>query len=137
VKIYRPTALALTGTFAAVGLIFLIIPGRVLDFFNYFSPSLNLPQTPSAGFTFYLILAVGYMYVVTLLAFLMYRNPGNRVFPLLLAQAKLVSSLLSLALFCLQDHYLVYLANFLVDGFIGIFVAVLYYKAGRTSWEYS
>ena len=136
-RIYRSIALALTGIFAAVGLIFLVAPGKVLDFFNYFSGSLNLPPAPASGFTFYLILAVGYMYIVTLLAFLMYRNPGNRIYPFLLAQAKLVSSFLSLALFCLQDHYLIYLANFLVDGAIGFFVGLLYYRTGRTTWAYS
>ncbi len=136
-RTYRSISLGLTGTFAAVGLIFLIAPGRVLDFFNYFSVSLNLPPAPVSGFTFYLILAVGYMYLVMLLAFLMYRNPGNRTYPLLLAQAKLVSSFLSLALFCVQEHYLIYLANFLVDGAIGVFVGLLYYKTRRTTWAYS
>jgi hypothetical protein len=90
-----------------------------------------------SGWSFYLILAVGYMYLVTVLAFLMFRHPENRYFPLLMVHAKLASSLLSLALFLLQAHYLVYLANFIVDGMIGIAVLALYLKSRSSEWVYA
>jgi len=71
---------------------------------------------------------------VTILAFLMYRSPKNRILPLLLAHAKLASSIVSLAFFLQQSRYLIYLANFAVDGAIGIVVLVMYLKMRRTSW---
>ena len=60
------------------------------------------------------------MYAVTLLAFLMYRHPEQNIYPFLLANFKLASSIISLCLFIIHQHYLIYLANFLIDGFIGI-----------------
>jgi hypothetical protein len=67
----------------------------------------------------------------------MFKHPENHYFPLLLIHAKLVSSILSLALFLLQAHYLIYLANFIVDGIIGLVVSILYLKMRRTEWAYS
>jgi hypothetical protein len=127
-KWYRPLSLVLAVIFATTGLLFLFIPDRVVYLFNNLSPFLGMVQSPASGFTFYLILAVGYMYLVTVLALLMFRNPGNRYFPLLLAQAKLASSILSLGLFIIQAHYLIYLANFVIDGVIGSVVMVFYFK---------
>jgi len=134
-KIYRLVSIILMFLFAVTGLLFLFIPDQVLTLFNNFSASLGMPESPVTGLNFYLILAVGYMYLVTVLAFLMYRNPENRYFPQLLAHAKIASSLLSLALFLLHAHYLIYLVNFIIDGFIGVVVTVFYIKMGRTaSW---
>jgi hypothetical protein len=136
-KIYKSISLLLTVLFAATGLIFLFIPDRVLTLFNTLAASLNMAQSPVTGFNFYLILAVGYMYLVTVLAFLMFKNPRNKTFPVLLAHAKLASSILSLAFFLIQAHYLVYLANFIVDGVIGAVVLILYLKMRRSEWAYS
>jgi hypothetical protein len=122
--------------FAVTGVLFLAIPDKVLGFFNTLSSS-SMPQSALIGWNFYLILAVGYMYLVTTLAFLMFKHPENRYFALLLCQAKLVSSVLSLVLFLLQAHYLIYLANFIIDGAIGIVVLTLYLKTGKTKWVYS
>ena len=133
-KLYRPLSLMLMLLFAATGLIFLFFPDSVLRLFNTLSAPWGWTPAPAAGFSFYLILATGYMYLVTILAFLMFRHPENRYFPLLLINAKLASSVLSLALFLLQAHYLVYLANFAVDGVIGAVVLALYLKAGRVAW---
>ena len=90
-----------------------------------------MPGSPATGFSFYLILAVSYMYLVTVLAFFMYRHPGNKYFPQLLAHAKIASSILSLGLFLFHAHYLIYLTNFIVDGFIGALVMTLYIKMKR------
>jgi len=137
-KIYRYVCMVLVLLFAATGLLFLFIPGQVLAFFNHYSPSLGMPLSPVTGYNFYLILAVGYMYLVTVLAFFMYRHPNNKIYPQLLAHAKIASSVFSLALFLLYAHYLIFLANFLIDGFIGALVITLYFKKGKVvPWVYS
>ncbi|MFC2009009.1 hypothetical protein ACFLUT_03045 [Chloroflexota bacterium] len=127
-RMYRAMSLVLMLAFASTGLLFLVSPDAAIGFFNNLSSSLGMPAAPADGWDFFLILAVGYMYVVTFLAFMMFRHPDNRSYPLLLANAKLASSILSLALFMLQAHYLVYLANFAVDGVIGIVVLVTYMR---------
>lgn len=125
-RYYRPLSLALAICFAIVGIVFVAIPNDVLRFFNSLSPALSLPQSPQTGYDFYLILAAIYMYLVTLLAFMMYRHPGNRYFPLLLVNAKLASSFLSVVFFIAHERYLVYLANFVVDAMIGMLVFFIY-----------
>jgi hypothetical protein len=135
VKWYRVISLVLAAIFAVTGLLFLFIPDRVVTLFNNLSPSLGMGPSPVTGFTFYLILAVGYMYLVTILAFLMFRHPENRYLPMLLAQAKLASSIVSLGLFVFQAHYLIYFANFIIDGVIGIAVMAFYFKMkGAVAW---
>lgn len=129
--LYRVASLCLAVAFGATGLLFLFSPDRPIAFFNSLSPMVGLPPAPPSGWGFYLILAVGYMYVVTFLALSMFRHPGNPQFPRVLAHAKLASSVLSLALFLLQDSYLIYLANCVVDGAIGIAVLVMYRKVRK------
>ncbi len=136
-KIYRAMSLALTILFAITVILFLGIPDKVIAFVNTFSPSLGMLQAPVIEWNFYLILAVGYMYLVTTLAFLMFKHPENHYFPLLLTHAKLVSSILSLALFLLHAHYMIYLVNFIVDGMIGIAVLIMYIKLRKLEWVYS
>jgi hypothetical protein len=137
-KTYRYVSVVLMLLFAVTGLLFLFVPSRVLALFDHFSPSLGMPQCPVKGLNFYVILAVGYMYLVTVLAFFMYRHPDNKIYPQLLAHAKIASSVLSLALFLLNIHYLIFLVNFLIDGFIGAFVITLYFKKGKVvPWVYS
>ena len=136
-KIYKLTSFILMFLFAITGILFLGIPDRILAVFNNLSSSFGMVQSPVSGWSFYLILAVGYMYLVTVLAFLMFRHPENRYFPLLMVHAKLASSILSLALFLLQAHYLVYLANFIVDGMIGIAVLTVYLKSRSSEWVYA
>jgi len=123
--IYRAVSLVLAIVFAMTGGLFLASPDTPIAFINSLLPSLGLPQAPLQGWSFYLILAVAYMYLVTVLAFSMFRHPENRTFPLLLAHAKFASSLLSLGLFFLDARYLVYVANFAVDGVIGLVVVLL------------
>jgi hypothetical protein len=135
-KFYKPISLTLMLLFGVTGLLFLFIPDKVLVLFNNLSPA-AMTQAPLTGFNFYLILAAGYMYLVTVLAFLMFRRPENPVFPMLLTHAKIASSVLSLGFFLFHEHYLIYLANFVVDGFIGIVVGILYFKLRQTSpWAY-
>lgn len=112
--------------FAAIGLIFLLIPEGVLVFFNNLSGIFGLPQAPVQGAGFYLALAASYMYLATILACLIVRHPGEKWFPFLLANGKLASSALSLFLFLAKGYYLICITNCIVDGLIGA-VALLYY----------
>jgi hypothetical protein len=134
VKIYKAISLILMILFMATGILFLVWPDRVLVFFNTLSSYTGGAQSPVNSADFYLILAVGYMYLVSVLAYLMFRQPQNRWFPLLLVHGKLASSILSLAFFLVQAPYLIYLANFIVDGAIGIIVIFLYLYMRKTEW---
>lgn len=136
-KIYKAVSFILMVLFAVTGIIFLVLSDQVMVFFNTLSSSLGMLQSPVSDRNLYLILAIGYMYLVTILAFLMLKHPENRYYPLLLTHAKLASSILSLALFLLQAHYLIYLANFIIDGLIGIVVLIMYMKIRKMEWVYS
>ena len=127
-RLYRRTSLALAAVFGTVGLLFLLIPQRVIDFFNRISPGLGFLESPDCGTGFYIVLAVGYMVLVTWLAFLMARHPENPHFPMLLIGGKASSSVLSFAMFAVQGPYLVYLANGIVDGTIALGVYLLFRK---------
>lgn len=130
--LYRAFSLSLAVIFALVGAIFLLRPEGTLAFFNGMSRRLGLAEGP-AGRSFFGVLAVAYMYVVTALAWLMYRSPGDKTYPWLLAQAKIASSVLSFLMFALQAPWLVYLVNGLVDGLIGIAVLAFFFKVRAAS----
>jgi hypothetical protein len=125
-KYYRTFSLFLVMVFAVVGFIFLFLPDGVLRFFNSIAGYTGMKLSPVTGVDFYLILAVGYMYLVSLLAFLMFRHPDNRYFPLLLTNAKLASSVLSLCFFILHQPYPIYVINGIVDGLIGMLAFYFY-----------
>ncbi|OGB60033.1 MAG: hypothetical protein A2Y94_14140 [Caldithrix sp. RBG_13_44_9] len=127
-KLYRIISLGLCVIFIMVGLIFLFLPQEVLVFFNSLSERLGMIPSPIVAKNFYLILAVGYMYLVAVLAYMMFRQPENHVFPLLLVHGKWASALLSLYLFLSHSPFLIYLTNFLVDGFLGSVVLFFYFK---------
>jgi hypothetical protein len=132
VRYYKFLSLAFCVVFLIVGLIFLLFSGKVLVLFNTLSRHAGMISSPVEGVDLYLALAVAYMYLVSLTAFLMYRHPFNPYFPLLLANGKTASSLLSLLLFAAQRPYLIFLVNFMIDGLIGITVWVLYAKLKRS-----
>jgi len=127
-KYYRPLSLASAVIFGVVGLLFLLIPGDVLAFFNRISKAWGLKPSAVEVPGLYLALAVGYMYLVALLAMLMYRHPAKWIFPFLLAQAKGASSLLSLAMFIFREPAFILLANFVVDALIAVAAFVFYGK---------
>ena len=126
-RLYRMVSLILAATFATVGLIFIILPDQMLEFFNRISPLLKLPPAPVQSGSFFPILAIAYMYLVTLLTGLMFRKPDNRLLPLLLAQGKFASSMASLFYFFFRAPYLICLANAVVDGLIGALVMCMYF----------
>jgi hypothetical protein len=123
---YRAISLALAATFAAVGLLFLVLPDAALAFMNSLGRGFGLPEAPPGGAGFYLGLAVGYMYVVTVLAWMMSRHPADRRYPLLLAHAKGASGLLSLALLVFHRPYFIYAANGLIDLSLAALAWILY-----------
>ena len=127
-RFYRIFSLSFAIIFLIVGCLFLLVPGRVLIFFNSLSEYLGLNQSPVPDFNFYIVLAIAYMYLVTLVAFLMYKHPENSYFPLLLANGKLASSLLSLCIFVFSQPYLILVVNCVVDGLIGIAAYAFYRK---------
>lgn len=127
----RPIGLVLAVVFAAVGLAFLVLPNGVLGVFNVLSRPLGMREGPLEGAAFYRVLAVGYMYVVTVLAFLMYRRPGNRLVVWLLVQAKAASAALSVGFFVLGAPYLIYLANAVCDSLIALGLLALCLAMGR------
>jgi len=124
-RAYRIISLMFSIIFLAVGFLFLLMPGKVLNFFNTVSGYIGFSPSPVDSTDFYLVLAVAYMYLAALLAFLMWRHPGNRHFPLLLAHGKIASSFISILLFAIRWPYLIFLVNFVVDGLIGI-VALMF-----------
>ena len=130
-RAYKIISLMLSIIFLAVGFLFLLMPGKVLSFFNTVSSYLGFPPSPVDSIDFYLVLAVAYMYLAALLAFLMWRHPENRHFPLLLAHGKIASSLLSILLFAIRWPYLIFLVNFVVDGLIGIVALIFSSKIKR------
>ena len=118
-KGYRAVSLGLAAVFAAVGLLFLFGPETVIRFFNTLSAPGAWPTATIMPVNFFNILAAGYMYVVTVLAYLIYRRPEQVYLPSLLSHAKLFSAVASFAFFIWHRHYLIYLANGLVDGMLG------------------
>jgi hypothetical protein len=127
-RFYRIISFFLAAIFALIGLIFLVAPARVIFFFNNMSAPFDLPLSPVDGPGFYVILAVAYMYLVSLLAWKMYRHPENRIFAVILVHAKLASALCSFLLFFWQKRYLIYLVNGTIDTLIGIAVLAVLHK---------
>lgn len=125
-KYYRPFSLFMFIIFVLVGFTFLFLADGVLGFFNSIAFSMGMKQSPAQGVDFYLILTSGYMYLVSLLAYMMVKHPDNPFFPLLLTHAKLFSSILSLGFFILHQPYPIYIINCLVDGPIGLMALYFY-----------
>ena len=127
VRLYRLASLLMAVAFAVVGLLFLFAPESVIAFFNTLSPRFDLPPAePSAGF--YLVLAVAYMVVVTVIAGWMFARPANDTLPVLLVVAKTASSILSFGFFTARQPALIYLVNGAVDGLLALGVLLLYLK---------
>lgn len=129
---YISVSLCLSLIFAIVGVVFLFTPESVFLLFNNISRQFGFSESPMFGFGLYQVLAVGYMYLVTLLAYLMHKHPENAFFPILLIQGKAASSLISLYLFFFHLPFLILLTNGFVDGMIAIGVILLFQKSKGT-----
>ena len=131
-RLYKTFSLSSSIIFIVVGFVFFLIPGKVLIFFNTLSGYIGIGPSPVTGINFYIALAVAYMYLVALLAYLMYRHPRNMYFALLLANGKLASSLLSLYIFSVHQPFLILAVNCVVDGLIGVAALIFYRKIKKT-----
>ncbi len=123
-RLYRAASAGLCAAFVLVGLLFLLVPNAVLALFDRWSSDVGL-ATFAGDAGFFVVLAVAYMYLVTLLAWDMARAPGDPAPARLLVHAKLASSLLSFTLFLLGRPHLLFLVNGLVDGAIALGVVLL------------
>ncbi len=130
----RAFSLGLAVAFALVGGIFLLLPRGTLLFFNALAGRLGMAEGPVEP-AFFRVLAAAYMFVVTVLAWRMFRSPEERIYPLLLAQAKLASSALSFLLFVAQAPWLIYLVNGIVDGALGLAVLGIYFRIRAVKGE--
>jgi len=122
---FRILGYGMAAVFAAVGFLFLLVPGRVVGFFNALSGPLGMAAAPVPGPSLFTGLAVAYMVIVARLAWGMARDPWNGAYSGTLALAKLASAVLSFALFAAHAPFLIYLVNGAVDGLIGISVILL------------
>ena len=123
----------LAGTFAVVGLLFLLVPSGVLDTISdvgeWFG---NDTRAPHTQVYLWLALAFSYMVVITGICLLAQTDVVRyRALLLVLAAGKTASSLGSLAFFVIQDEVFIYLLNFLVDGFLALLALWLWAIAGR------
>jgi hypothetical protein len=123
----------LAGTFAVVGLLFLLVPSGVLDTISdvgeWFG---NDTRAPHTQVYLWLALSFAYMVVITGICLLAQTDVVRyRALLLVLAAGKTASSLGSLAFFAIQDQVFIYLLNFLVDGFLALLALWLWVLAGR------
>lgn len=132
---YRWCGFSMSLLFASVGVLFFLCSGCVVRFFNGMSRGLGFPVDPVQEKSLFLVLTVGYMYLVAALAWMIFRYPAQRWVTLLLIQAKTVSSLLSFFLFFFGRPYLIYLANGAVDGGIALLFLFFYFRIVRRTDE--
>ena len=130
-RTYRTTGLALGIMFGAVGMLFLLRPALVVLFFNGFGQRWGMAESPLPGASLYLALAAAYMYAVTALALGMYFHPEERVYAVLLIQAKSASAVLSLVLCFISGAQLILVLNAVVDGSIALGVSHLEFRGRR------
>lgn len=118
--------LTLALTFAAVGAIFLLAPETVLRGLNSLARSMGAGESPLHDPGFFSVMTAAYMAGVTILAFRIYLFPAVPLHPLLLAQTKAASSLLSFGGFLFHRPDFILLANGLVDGSLALLVFLIY-----------
>lgn len=131
---YRLVSAGLGVAFAVVGAVFLLAPDAVLALFDGWSRALGLATFGGPADPFFVALAVAYMYLVTVLAWSMFRHPRDRAPAGLLIQAKLASAIVSFGLCLLRQPHLLLLANGVVDGAIaGAVLLLVHGRAPRAA----
>lgn len=132
-RAYRAIALALAVAFVAVGIAFLVEPDVVAAVCARVSRLTGIPVLPigSVESGLFRVLAAAYMYVVAVLAWMMFWRPAEAVWPAMLAHAKLASATLSVVLCVIQEPSLLLAANGIVDGAIGILALWFRHQAMR------
>jgi len=119
--------------FALVGILFIVVPGGVLDVVSDVGEWLG-NDTRASHTQEDLWLALGFAYMVVIAGIcLLAQADVVRYRPLLLvlAAGKTASSLGSLAFFLLDEQVFAYLLNFLLDGFLAVASLWLWALAGR------
>ena len=124
-RLYRVVSGGLCAAFVLVGAAFLLAPGRLLSVFDAWSRDLGMATSAGEPGELYVVLAVAYMYVVSRLAWSMYRDPEDPRPARLLVHAKAASAALSFAVFFLRQPHLILLVNGIVDGAIAVLVVLL------------
>ena len=121
--------------FAIVGLLFIVFQNGVLDFISDIGDDIGgFTRAPATDEEFWLALGFAYMVVITGIALLASTDVVRyRPLLLVLAVGKTASSLATLGFYLFDSHVLIYLLNFVVDGFLAISALWLYSLAGTVS----
>lgn len=126
----RAVGLLLFLVFVSVGVLFLVEPEAPLRGLNSMAGSFGMGVSPLHGTGFFPIMASAYMAVVAILAFRIFSQPGVPLYPILLAQAKMSSSLFSFGAFLLHRPDFILLVNGFVDGGLAL-LAFFIYRSSR------
>lgn len=132
-KAYRYISISFGIIFGLVGITFLFMGDEVMVVFNRISAVVGMEQVEPVKGHFFGILAAAYMYVVALLALLMYRNPKEPLYPFILLNAKMASAVISFMMFLTDKYLLIYISNGIVDGLIGWLVFFMYRYSKRNA----
>jgi hypothetical protein len=119
----------LAGTFAVVGLTFLVAPNGTVRFINAAGGVFRIfPPAPESDLRFWLSLGFAYMVLVTVLAWRIADDSrGNRALMPVLAAGKFASSVTCLLFFLFAEPTFLYLLNCIVDGSIVLIVLGCYF----------
>lgn len=125
----------LAGSFALVGLLFIIAPDGVLGALDDLGESLPLGDfvpAPETAEQLWLALGFAYMTVIAGICLVVAADVVRyRPLLLVLAAGKTASSLSALGFYLLDERVFAYLLNFLVDGFLVGVALWLWALAGR------
>jgi len=125
----------LAGSFALVGLLFIVTPDGTLGALDDFGDWLPLGQfspAPETAEQLWLALGFAYMTVITGICVVVSTDVVRyRPLLLVLAAGKAASSLTALGFYLFDSDVFAYLLNFLVDGFLVGVALLLWSLAGR------
>ncbi len=125
----------LAGSFAVVGLLFIVAPDgtlSALDDFGDWLPLGGFEPAPETAEQLWLALGFAYMTVIAGICLLASTDVVRyRPLLLVLAAGKAASSLAALGFYLFDSDVFAYLLNFLVDGFLVGVALLLYSLAGR------
>lgn len=122
----RATGFLLFVVFVSVGALFLLEPEVPLNGLNSMGDRFGMEVSPLHGTGFYSVMTSAYMAVVAILAFRIFRQPEIPHNSLLLAQAKMSSSLFSFGAYLLHRPDFILLANGFVDGGLALLALFIY-----------
>jgi hypothetical protein len=123
----------LAASFFAVGAMFIAVPNGVLDSLSDLGDELGgFSRAPHGEEQLWLTLSFAYMMVIAAICAVAQADVVRyRPFLLVLAWAKLTSSLAALGFYLFDDDVFVYLVNFVVDGLLALAALWLWSLAGR------